>query len=81
MDRASPLERALRGVALALVVTFFLFPIVWIVLMSLQTNATILRMPPSGRLRAHARQLPRADHRAADGRHRDARDRVHSATS
>lgn len=47
MDHASWLERGLRGVALALVVLFFLFPIVWIVLMSLQTNATILRMPPS----------------------------------
>jgi multiple sugar transport system permease protein len=29
------------------VLLFFLFPIFWIFLMSLQTNATILRMPPS----------------------------------
>jgi multiple sugar transport system permease protein len=47
MDHASPLERMLRGVALALVVLFFMFPIVWILLMSFQTNETILRSPPS----------------------------------
>jgi multiple sugar transport system permease protein len=47
MDHTSPLEKTLRGIAIALVLTFFLFPIFWIVLMSLQTNATILRMPPS----------------------------------
>jgi len=47
MDHTSPLEKTLRGLAIALVLTFFLFPIFWIVLMSLQTNATILRMPPS----------------------------------
>lgn len=47
MDHASPLERILRGVALALVVLFFMFPIVWILLMSFQTNETILRSPPS----------------------------------
>ncbi|KZM48557.1 carbohydrate ABC transporter permease [Labrenzia sp. OB1] len=47
MDHMSPLERILRAIALALVVLFFMFPIFWIVLMSLQTNETILRSPPS----------------------------------
>ena len=47
MDHMSPLEKWLRGIALALVVLFFMFPIFWIVLMSLQTNETILRSPPS----------------------------------
>lgn len=47
MDHTSPLTRVLKGIALALVVTFFMFPIVWIVLMSFQTNETILRIPPS----------------------------------
>ena len=47
MDHMSPLERVLRGVALALVVVFFMFPIFWIFLMSFQTNETILRIPPS----------------------------------
>ena len=47
MDHSSSLERILRGTALALVVTFFMFPIVWIFLMSFQTNETILRIPPS----------------------------------
>lgn len=47
MDHSSTLEKTLRGIAITLVLTFFLFPIFWIVLMSLQTNATILRMPPS----------------------------------
>jgi len=47
MDHTSTLEKTLRGIAIGLVLTFFLFPIFWIVLMSLQTNATILRMPPS----------------------------------
>lgn len=47
MDTTSPLERILRGLAVALVVVFFMFPIFWIVLMSFQTNATILRIPPS----------------------------------
>jgi multiple sugar transport system permease protein len=40
------LERILRGVALTLVVIFFMFPIVWIFMMSFQTNETILRIPP-----------------------------------
>jgi multiple sugar transport system permease protein len=47
MDHSSALGRWARGVALALVVLFFMFPIFWIVLMSFQTNETILRMPPS----------------------------------
>ena len=47
MDHRSPLERWLRGIALGLVVLFFMFPIFWIVLMSFQTNETILRSPPS----------------------------------
>ena len=47
METTSPVERLLRGVALTLVVVFFMFPIVWIFLMSFQTNETILRIPPS----------------------------------
>ncbi|MEM8759428.1 MAG: carbohydrate ABC transporter permease [Pseudomonadota bacterium] len=47
MDHQSPLERLLRGAALTLVVLFFMFPIFWIVLMSFQTNESILRSPPS----------------------------------
>ncbi|PDT49853.1 carbohydrate ABC transporter permease [Sinorhizobium fredii] len=47
METMSPLERLLRGIALTLVVVFFMFPIVWIFLMSFQTNETILRIPPS----------------------------------
>lgn len=47
MDHSSPLSRVLRGIALTLVVLFFMFPIVWILLMSFQTNETILAIPPS----------------------------------
>jgi multiple sugar transport system permease protein len=47
MDHRSPLERVLRALALTVIVVFFMFPIFWIVLMSLQTNETILRSPPS----------------------------------
>lgn len=47
MDHTSTFERALRSVLITLVLVFFLFPIVWIFLMSLQTNETILRIPPS----------------------------------
>jgi len=47
METMSPLERVLRGLALTLVVVFFMFPIVWIFLMSFQTNETILAIPPS----------------------------------
>ena len=46
MEHTSLLERILRGIALALVVIFFMFPIVWIFMMSFQTNETILRIPP-----------------------------------
>jgi multiple sugar transport system permease protein len=47
MDHTSAIERVLRGVLITLVLVFFLFPIAWIFLMSLQTNETILRIPPS----------------------------------
>lgn len=47
MDTVSPIERILRGTAITLVCLFFMFPIVWIFLMSFQTNETILRVPPS----------------------------------
>lgn len=47
MDHTSTLEKTVRSVLIALVLVFFLFPIVWIFLMSLQTNETILRIPPS----------------------------------
>ncbi|TPM40871.1 carbohydrate ABC transporter permease [Mesorhizobium sp. B2-3-4] len=46
MEHTSLLERILRGVALTLVVIFFMFPILWIFMMSFQTNETILRIPP-----------------------------------
>ncbi len=46
MDHTSFLERLIRGILITLVLVFFLFPIVWILLMSLQTNETILRIPP-----------------------------------
>ncbi len=47
MEHTSTLERILRGIALTLVVIFFMFPLFWIFLMSFQTNDTILRIPPS----------------------------------
>ena len=47
MDHTSPLEKIIRGVLITLVLVFFLFPILWIFLMSLQTNETILTIPPS----------------------------------
>jgi multiple sugar transport system permease protein len=47
MDHSSSLEKTIRGVLLTLVVIFFMFPILWILLMSFQTNATIIRSPPS----------------------------------
>lgn len=47
MDHTSLLERWLRGFAIGIVILFFMFPIFWIVLMSFQTNETILRIPPS----------------------------------
>jgi multiple sugar transport system permease protein len=46
METTSPIERILRGIALTLVVIFFMFPILWIVMMSFQTNETILSIPP-----------------------------------
>src|SRR5689334_17161364 len=47
MEYTSPLERVVRGILVALILIFFLFPIVWIFLMSFQTNEEILRIPPS----------------------------------
>jgi multiple sugar transport system permease protein len=47
MDHTSNLERIIRGGLIGLILIFFLFPIFWIVLMSFQTNETILRIPPS----------------------------------
>ncbi|HLX98342.1 MAG TPA: carbohydrate ABC transporter permease, partial [Roseiarcus sp.] len=47
MEHTSVAERIVRGVLIALVVVFFLFPILWIFLMSFQTNEQILRIPPS----------------------------------
>lgn len=45
MDKAL-FRKVLRGVALTVIVFFFLFPMVWVLLMSFQTNADILRTPP-----------------------------------
>ena len=47
MERTSPLAQIVRGILLVLVGLFFLFPIVWVFLMSWQTNAQVLRIPPS----------------------------------
>ena len=47
MEHTSPLERVVRGVLIAAILTFFLFPILWIFLMSFQTNEQVLRIPPS----------------------------------
>ncbi len=47
METTSTLEKSLRFLALSLVVIFFMFPILWIFLMSFQTNETILQIPPS----------------------------------
>ena len=61
--RRSLLERLLRGTALALVVTFFMFPILWIVsasinpLDSLSTNTSII---PEGMTLENYRELFRA---------------------
>ena len=46
MDHSSLAGRIFRGIALALVLVFFMFPIVWIFLMSFQSNEQILRIPP-----------------------------------
>jgi multiple sugar transport system permease protein len=47
MERSTLSGRLVRGVLLALVALFFLFPIVWVFSMSFQTNEQILRSPPS----------------------------------
>ena len=47
MANTSRLERLLGAIAMAAVILFFMFPIFWIILMSFQTNETILRVPPS----------------------------------
>lgn len=47
MERNPLPGRLVRGTLLLLVALFFLFPIVWVVLMSFQTNEQILRIPPS----------------------------------
>lgn len=47
MEHSSLAGRLFQGVALALVLVFFMFPIVWIFLMSFQSNEQILRIPPS----------------------------------
>ena len=47
MEHISVGELWFRRIALILIVIFFMFPIFWIILMSLQTNETILRSPPS----------------------------------
>jgi multiple sugar transport system permease protein len=47
MDHTSTLEKFVRGTLIGLVLIFFMFPIFWILLMSFQTNETILRIPPS----------------------------------
>lgn len=47
MHHTPLLYRILRALALGAIMLFFLFPIFWILLMSLQTNETILRSPPS----------------------------------
>jgi multiple sugar transport system permease protein len=39
--------RAIRALLLVLIGVFFLFPILWVVLMSFMTNGQILRSPPS----------------------------------
>jgi multiple sugar transport system permease protein len=43
----SPAFRAIRILLLVLIGIFFLFPIVWVLLMSFMTNVDILRSPPS----------------------------------
>ncbi len=46
MEHSSLAGRIFRGVALTLILIFFMFPIVWIFLMSFQNNDQILRIPP-----------------------------------
>lgn len=47
MQRQTTLGRIVRGTLLTIVGLFFLFPILWVFLMSFQTNQEILRIPPS----------------------------------
>jgi multiple sugar transport system permease protein len=47
LEHTSTLERVLRSIAITLVILFFMFPLFWILMMSFQTNETILRIPPS----------------------------------
>ncbi len=47
MEHTSLAERIFRGVLIAAILLFFLFPIFWIFLMSFQTNEQVLRIPPS----------------------------------
>jgi multiple sugar transport system permease protein len=47
MEHTSVVERVVRGVLIAAILAFFLFPILWIFLMSFQTNEQVLRIPPS----------------------------------
>lgn len=47
MEHTSPLEKTVRVILTTLILVFFLFPILWIFLMSFQTNEDILRIPPS----------------------------------
>src|SRR5438876_12308916 len=46
MEHVSLAGRIFRGAALTLILLFFMFPIVWIFLMSFQSNEQILRIPP-----------------------------------
>ncbi len=46
MEHTSLTGRIFRGAALTLILLFFMFPIVWILLMSFQSNEQILRIPP-----------------------------------
>ena len=46
MEHETLVGRIFRNVALTLILVFFMFPIVWILLMSFQTNEHILRIPP-----------------------------------
>jgi multiple sugar transport system permease protein len=46
MKRSSSIGLILRGIALTLVALFFLFPLLWVLLMSFQSNDDILRIPP-----------------------------------
>lgn len=53
MEHETLVGRIFRGVALTLILVFFMFPIVWILLMSFQTNEHILRIPPISSLSRH----------------------------